>query len=238
MHSTQYPPSRQPQSSYQVALPHNRQPSSGSSGSYPSPGDTTSQHSPGPNYAYGHRSNPSLGSTADVKREYDEPPAGNRYYPSSGYGYSNSGYGGSSSSTQYYQQSSQGGHYQPSGQFGSGSSNFTYSSMYVFSHFVSFQSLTDEWSRPRCSDSPPVSPVTSTPDYFINPSSSSSASSPTSPASPANGYHYNWQHTHTHTHQSEGSSGHYTPGDLPPQYNPQASAHNPFQPCVYRILLI
>lgn len=103
-----------------------------------------------------------------------------------------------------------------------------------------FLRLTDEWSRPRCSDSPPVSPITSTstptPDYFIHQSSSSSASSPTSPASPVTGYHYNWQPTHTH--QSDGSSGHYTPTDLPPQYNPQGSAHNPFQPCVYRIICI
>lgn len=134
MHSTQYPPSRQ-QSTYQLPPPHYRQPSSGSSGSYPSPGDTTSQHSPGPNYVYGHRSNPSLGSTADVKREYDEPPAGNRYPPSGGYSYSsggNPGYAGPTSSTQYYPQNSQGSHYQPSAQFASGSSNFNYSSVYVF----------------------------------------------------------------------------------------------------------
>jgi hypothetical protein len=144
MHS-QYATSRQAQSSYQVPLPHHRQPSSGSSGSYPSPSDTASQHSPGPNYAYGHRSNQSLSSTADVKREYDEPSStSNRYYHSSGYGYSssgNSGYGGQPSSTQYYPPSSQGqgGHYQNSAQFGSGSSNFTYSSVYVpFSPQVSF----------------------------------------------------------------------------------------------------
>ena len=100
------------------------------------------------------------------------------------------------------------------------------------SRFPFFGGLTDEWSRPRCSDSPPVSPVTSTPDYFINQSSSSSASSPTSPASPVNGYHYSWQHTHAHQ-----SDGHYTPTDLPPQYNPQGqgNAHNPFQPCVYHV---
>jgi hypothetical protein len=230
MHSTQYATSRQAPSAYQVPLPHHRQPSSSSSGSYPSPSDTN-HHSPGPNYAYAHRSNGSLGNGTDVKREYDEPPpTNNRYYPSNGYGYSsggNSGYGGPSSA-QYYQPSSQGAQYQPSAQFGPG-----YSSVYVSSRFtLASLRLTDEWSRPRCSDSPPVSPVTSTPDYFVNQSSSSSTSSPTSPASP-NGYHYNWQTTHPP--QTDGSSGHYTPTDLPPQYNPQGSAHNPFQPCVYRI---
>lgn len=135
MHS-QYATSRQAPSTYQLPLPpHHRQPSSSSSGSYPSPSDTTSQHSPGPNYAYGHRSNPSLGGSTDVKREYDEPPpASNRYYASSGYSYSaggNSGYGAPPSSTQYYAPSSQGAHYQAGTQFGSGSSNFTYSSVYV-----------------------------------------------------------------------------------------------------------
>jgi len=230
---THYAPSRQPQ--YHVPLPPHRQASGGSSGSYPSPSDTTSQHSPGPNY-YGHRSNPSLGSTSDVKREYDEPaPARNSYYTSNGYGYSasgNSGYGAPPSSTQYYQPSSQGGHYQTSPQYGPGSSNFGYNSMYVFFHsgFL-FLRLTDVWSRSRCADSPPVSPVTSTPtpDYFVPQSSSSSASSPTSPASPVNGYHYSWQPQPTHP--SDGSSGHYTPTDLPPQYNP-------FQPCVYRVIRV
>lgn len=132
MHSAQYATSRQAPSTYQVPLPHHRQQSSSSSGSYPSPSDTASQHSPGPNYVYGHRSNPSLGSTTDVKREYDEPPpASNRYY---GYSYSsgNSGYGGPPSSTQYYAQSSQGANYQTNPPFGSGSSNFNnYSSVYV-----------------------------------------------------------------------------------------------------------
>lgn len=241
MHSAQYATSRQAPSAYQVSLPHHRQASNSSSGSYPSPSDTASQHSPGPNYVYGHRSNPSLGSTTDVKREYDEPPpASNRYYASNGYYSSgNSGYGGPPSSTQYYAQSSQGPHYQTNAQFGSGSSNYNYSAMYVLSRFL-FLRLTDEWSRPRCADSPPVSPVTSTstptPDYFIPQSSSSSASSPTSPASPVTGYHYSWQPTPTQP--SDGSSGHYTPTDLPPQYNPQGSAHNPFQPCVYRVICI
>jgi len=139
MHSTQYAPSGQPQSAYQVSLPHphHRQASSGSSGSYPSPSDTTYQHSPGHNYAYSHRNNPSLASTADVKREHDEPPAGTRYYPSNGYGYSNSGYGGPSSSAQSYPQNSHGGHYQP-GTFSSRSSNF-YNTVYVF--FLSLHSL-------------------------------------------------------------------------------------------------
>lgn len=145
MHSTQYAMSRQAQSTYQVPPPHHRQPSSSSSGSYPSPSDTASQHSPGPNYAYGHRSNnPSLGSAADVKREYDDPPpTSNRYYPSNGYGYSsgsNSGYAGPASSTPYYQQNS---HYQTTAQFNSASSNFTYSSVYVSSHTISSFSETN-----------------------------------------------------------------------------------------------
>jgi hypothetical protein len=90
-----------------------------------------------------------------------------------------------------------------------------------------FLGLTDEWSRPRCSDSPPVSPTsTPTPDYFVPQSSSSSASSPTSPASP---YHYGWQPPPTH--QPDGSSGNYIPTELPPQYNP-------FQPCVYRVIYV
>ena len=135
MHTTQYALPRQAQSAYQLPPPH-RQPSSSSSGSYPSPSDTTSQHSPGPNYAYGHRSNASLGGSGDVKREYDEPPpASNRYYTSGGYGYStggNSGYGTTPSSTQYYAPSSQGPHYQTSAQFGSGSTNYNnYSAVYV-----------------------------------------------------------------------------------------------------------
>lgn len=132
MHS-QYATSRQAQSAYQLPLPpHHRQQSSSSSGSYPSPSDTTSQHSPGPNYAYGHRSNASLGGSTDVKREYDEPPpASNRYYTGGGYGYSTSNYGAPPSSTQYYAPSSQGAHYQGGTQFGSGSSNFNYSAVYV-----------------------------------------------------------------------------------------------------------
>ena len=147
MHSAQYALPRQAQSTYQLPPPH-RQPSSSSSGSYPSPSDTTSQHSPGPNYAYGHRTNASLGGSADVKREYDEPPpANNRYY---GYGYSaggNSGYGGPPSSTPYYAPSSQGAHYQTSAQFNSGSTNYNYSSVYVLFSLQIFKKILLETDR-------------------------------------------------------------------------------------------
>lgn len=121
---------RQVQSTYTVPLPHHRQPSTSSSGSYPSPGDTTSHPSSGPPYGYHQRSNPSLGSAADVQREYDERhPTSNQYYHH-GYEYppsGNSGYGGPSRSAAYYQQPR---HY-TSAQFGAGSSSLGYSSMYV-----------------------------------------------------------------------------------------------------------